>query len=168
MPTDGTFRALFKVNQNVYVNENLNGLQLLTNGKLMPIKNAAQLAGVHENILGFPEQYQTVVGERGVTLSGGQKQRISIARAILSDPEIVLLDDCLSAVDVETDEFILANLKKEMQSRTSIIVSHRVSSIKHADIIMHLRNGEITEMGNHEELLKLNGNYAKLFDMQKN
>lgn len=132
------------------------------------IKNAAQLAGVHENILGFPEQYQTVVGERGVTLSGGQKQRISIARAILSDPEIVLLDDCLSAVDVETEEFILANLKKEMQSRTSIIVSHRVSSIKHADIIMHLRNGEITEMGNHEELLKLNGNYAKLFDMQKN
>lgn len=132
------------------------------------IKNAAQLAGVHENILGFPEQYQTVVGERGVTLSGGQKQRISIARAILSDPEIVLLDDCLSAVDVETEEYILANLKKEMQSRTSIIVSHRVSSIKHADIIMHLRNGEITEMGNHEELLKLNGNYAKLFDMQKN
>ncbi len=132
------------------------------------IKNAAQLAGVHENILGFHEQYQTVVGERGVTLSGGQKQRISIARAILSDPEIVLLDDCLSAVDVETEEYILANLKKEMQSRTSIIVSHRVSSIKHADIIMHLRNGEITEMGNHEELLKLNGNYAKLFDMQKN
>lgn len=132
------------------------------------ITHAAKLAGVHENILGFPEQYQTVVGERGVTLSGGQKQRISIARAILSDPEIVLLDDCLSAVDVETEEFILANLKNEMQNKTSIIVSHRVSTIKHADVIMHLRNGEITELGSHEELLNLNGNYAKLFEMQKN
>lgn len=132
------------------------------------IKNAAKLSGVHENILSFPDQYQTVVGERGVTLSGGQKQRISIARAILSDPEILLLDDCLSAVDVETEEFILSNLKHEMQNKTCVIVSHRISTIKHADLIMHLRNGEITELGSHKELLSLNGNYAKLFEMQKN
>lgn len=131
------------------------------------IEKAALHAGIYENIMGFPEKFGTMVGERGVTLSGGQKQRISIARAIIGQPEMLFFDDCLSAVDSETEELILSNLQKEMKGRTSVIVSHRVSSIRHADLIIYLANGEIAEMGSHEQLLQRKGAYFKLNELQK-
>lgn len=132
------------------------------------VEKAAKQAGVYDNILGFPDKFETLVGERGVTLSGGQKQRISIARAIINKPQLLIFDDCLSAVDSETEEFILGNLKQEMKGKTSVIVSHRISSIKNADLILYLKDGEIAEMGTHEELLSLNKNYAHLNRLQKN
>lgn len=130
------------------------------------VENAAKQAGVYDNILGFPDKFETLVGERGVTLSGGQKQRISIARAIIHKPQLLIFDDCLSAVDSETEEFILGNLKQEMKGKTSVIVSHRISSIKNADIILYLKNGKIAEMGTHEELIRLGKNYFHLQQLQ--
>jgi ATP-binding cassette subfamily B protein len=130
------------------------------------VTSAAKQAGVYENIMSFADKFETLVGERGVTLSGGQKQRISIARAIINKPQILIFDDCLSAVDTETEELILGNLKKEMKGRTSVIVSHRVSSIKDADQILYLKDGEIVERGTHDELMKLGKHYFKLNQMQ--
>ena len=130
------------------------------------IEKAAKQAGVYDNIMGFTEKFKTVVGERGITLSGGQKQRISIARAIINKPQVLILDDCLSAVDSETEEFILSNLKNEMQNRTSIIISHRISSIKNSDVIIYLKDGEIAEQGTHEELISLRKNYFELDGLQ--
>ena len=132
------------------------------------IEDAAKQAQVHNNILTFPEKYETVVGERGVTLSGGQKQRISIARALINKPQLLFFDDCLSAVDTETEEQILNNLKQEMENKTAIIVSHRISSLKNADLILYLKAGEIIEMGTHEELIALKGSYFQLHQMQSN
>jgi ATP-binding cassette subfamily B protein len=132
------------------------------------IELAAKQAQVHENIMSFPENYETLVGERGVTLSGGQKQRISIARALINKPQLLIFDDCLSAVDTETEEQILNNLKQEMQNKTAIIVSHRISSLKNADLILYLKDGEIEEMGTHEELLALKKSYFQLHQMQSN
>ena len=132
------------------------------------IEFAAKQAQVHNNILTFPEKYETVVGERGVTLSGGQKQRISIARALINKPQLLFFDDCLSAVDTETEEQILNNLKQEMENKTAIIVSHRISSLKNADLILYLKEGEIIEMGTHEELIALKGSYFQLHQMQSN
>ncbi len=136
--------------------------------KIDPIKieNAAKNAGVYDNIMAFQDQFNTTVGERGVTLSGGQKQRISIARAMLADPQVILFDDCLSAVDSETEELILSNLEKEMKGKSAIIISHRISSIKNADLIIYLKDGEIVEQGNHTELLAKNGYYAELNKIQ--
>ncbi len=131
------------------------------------IEKVAKQAGVYENILGFPDKFETLVGERGVTLSGGQKQRISIARAIINKPQLLIFDDCLSAVDSETEELILGNLKQELKGKTSVIVSHRISSIKNADLILYLKDGEIAEMGTHEELVSLNKHYAHLNKLQK-
>ncbi len=127
---------------------------------------AAKDAQVHQNIEDFPKQYDTRLGERGINLSGGQKQRISIARAIIKNPQILMFDDCLSAVDTETEEAILNNLKRIMQGKTSIIISHRVSSIKHADRILVMDNGEIIERGTHEELVEADGTYAELYRKQ--
>ena len=124
------------------------------------------MARVHANILDFPEQYKTKVGERGVTLSGGQKQRVSIARAIIGKPTILIFDDCLSAVDTETEEHILQNLKKLTSKTTTVIISHRVSSVKHANHIIVLNEGEITEIGNHNILIKKGGYYAELYQKQ--
>ncbi|MBK9283388.1 MAG: ABC transporter ATP-binding protein [Sphingobacteriaceae bacterium] len=132
------------------------------------IIDSAKKAGVHENIMQFPEQYETKVGERGVTLSGGQKQRISIARALIGNPKLLLFDDCLSAVDTETEELILSNIKKELQSRTGIIISHRLSSIKQADFILFLKDGKIAESGTHEELMKMRKDYFELNQLQNN
>jgi len=115
----------------------------------------------------FPQQYQTIVGERGVTLSGGQKQRIAIARALIKEPKILILDDSLSAVDTNTEETILSNLRKYMKNRTTIIVSHRISTIKNADEIIVLDNGEIVERGTHEELIKLKGLYNSIYEKQQ-
>lgn len=130
------------------------------------ITQAAKDAGVYENIQDFPEKFETVVGERGVTLSGGQKQRISIARAIIHKPQLLLFDDCLSAVDSETEELILGNLKRETADRTTIIVSHRISSIKEADLILFLKDGLIAEQGTHENLLQRKGLYYELNQLQ--
>jgi len=124
---------------------------------------AAKHAQVHKNIMGFSKGYDTVLGERGITLSGGQKQRISIARAIIKAPKILLFDDCLSAVDTETEEKILKNLKKISEGKTSIIVSHRVSSAKNADKIIVFDDGEIVQKGTHETLIKVDGYYKHLY-----
>ncbi len=132
------------------------------------VEDAAKQAQVHENIMTFPANYETIVGERGVTLSGGQKQRISIARALINKPQLLIFDDCLSAVDTETEELILNNLNKEMKNKTAIIVSHRISSLKNADLILYMKDGEIVEMGTHEELLALKKSYFQLYQMQSN
>jgi ATP-binding cassette subfamily B multidrug efflux pump len=130
------------------------------------IQQAASDADLLENIERFPNGFETRVGERGITLSGGQKQRVSIARAIVRDPKILILDDALSAVDTKTENTILNNLKRIMQGRTSIIISHRVSSAKLADHILVLDNGYIVEKGSHEELLEQSGIYKTLYDKQ--
>ncbi|WMI69975.1 ABC transporter ATP-binding protein [Mangrovimonas sp. YM274] len=125
--------------------------------------NAAKNSDVHKNITGFSKGYDTILGERGITLSGGQKQRISIARAIIKSPKILLFDDCLSAVDTETEEKILKNLNKVSKDKTTVIVSHRISSAKNADHIIVLDNGEIIQRGNHETLLNSKGYYKDLY-----
>jgi ATP-binding cassette subfamily B protein len=139
---------------------------LKTNNDIERIKQAAKKANVHENILKFPNQYDTKVGERGVTLSGGQKQRISIARALIKNPQILIFDDCLSAVDTKTEDSILSSIKAESENKTSIIISHRISTIKHADHIMVLDKGNIAEQGTHEQLIKLNGIYQEMNQQQ--
>lgn len=131
------------------------------------VKQAAKKANVHENIIDFPKQYETVVGERGTTLSGGQKQRVSIARAMILDAPIMILDDSLSAVDTKTEEQILGNLKKVREGKTNIIIAHRISTVKHADKIIVLENGQIAEAGNHETLLAKAGIYAEMNNQQK-
>ncbi|GAA3567672.1 ABC transporter ATP-binding protein [Snuella lapsa] len=127
------------------------------------VVNAAKKAHVHKNIIKFNNGYDTVLGERGITLSGGQKQRVSIARAIIKSPKILLFDDCLSAVDTETEEKILTNLNKISQNKTTIIVSHRVSSAKNADKIIVLDNGEIVQSGTHNTLINTEGYYKHLY-----
>ena len=130
------------------------------------VELAAKQAGVYDNIVSFPEQFETIVGERGVTLSGGQKQRISIARAIINKPKLLIFDDCLSAVDSETETLILSNLKNEMKDKSSIIVSHRISSLKHADVIIYMNGGRIIEAGTHDQLMELKKNYFQLNQLQ--
>jgi len=130
------------------------------------IYNAAENANLISQINNFPKQFETKIGERGVTLSGGQKQRISIARAIINNPKILIFDDCLSSVDSKTEKIILKNLQKIMKNKTSIIISHRISSILFAKKIIVLDNGEIVERGNHESLLKQKGKYYKIFQKQ--
>ncbi|MGB6269914.1 MAG: ABC transporter ATP-binding protein [Olleya sp.] len=127
------------------------------------VVEAAKLAQVHKNIVKFNDQYNTVLGERGITLSGGQKQRVSIARAIIKKPQIMLFDDCLSAVDTETEEKILNNLKTITQGKTTIIVSHRISSAKNADQIIVLDDGRIIQSGTHEDLINIDGYYKALY-----
>ena len=127
---------------------------------------AAKNARVHRNIIGFKKGYDTILGERGITLSGGQKQRVSIARAIIKKPDILLFDDCLSAVDTETEEKILKNLVKLTKDKTTIIVSHRVSSAKNADTIIVLEHGKVIQKGNHESLVNTDGYYKELYAKQ--
>ncbi len=128
--------------------------------------NAAKLADIHESIMQFPQQYETKIGERGITLSGGQKQRISIARAIIKSPQLYIFDDCLSAVDNETEERILNNLIQITKGKTNIIISHRVSSLKHADHIIVLDHGKIVEEGSHYMLMEMKGEYFELYKKQ--
>jgi ATP-binding cassette subfamily B protein len=127
---------------------------------------AAKNADVHKNIIDFPNGYKTILGERGVTLSGGQKQRVSIARAIIKNPKILIFDDCLSAVDTETEEKILSNLERISKNITTFIISHRVSSAKNADKIIVLDDGKITQQGTHNQLITQEGYYKDLYDQQ--
>ncbi|MFY3790213.1 ABC transporter transmembrane domain-containing protein [Ureibacillus sp. MALMAid1270] len=131
------------------------------------VEYAARLAHIHDDILRFPDGYKTIVGERGVSLSGGQKQRISIARALMSNPELLILDDSLSAVDAKTEEAILEALKEERQDKTTIITSHRLSAIQHAHIIIVMHDGTIVEKGTHQELMELKGRYYEMYNLQQ-
>lgn len=130
------------------------------------ISQAAIDADIHDTIQGFADGYQTILGERGINLSGGQKQRISIARALVKKPTIFVFDDCLSAVDTETEDHILSSLRKAMATCTGIIIAHRISSVKEADHIIVLDHGKIRESGNHQELLSQNGLYAAMYRQQ--
>ncbi len=131
------------------------------------IFEAAEQAGIHGSILEFPKKYDTILGERGINLSGGQKQRIAIARALVKKPSFIIFDDCLSAVDNETEESILKAIKKDLENSTNFIISHRISSIKYADRIIVLDGNTIVEIGNHEKLLSLNGVYNSIYAKQK-
>ena len=136
------------------------------NGSANDLNSAAEISQIAKDVLEFPKQFDTTIGERGITLSGGQKQRTSIARAIMRQPKILILDDALSAVDTYTEERILHRLREFMKGRTSIIISHRISTVKDADLIVVLQNGEIAERGTHDELVDLNGIYSELHQKQ--
>ncbi|HOU72199.1 MAG TPA: ABC transporter ATP-binding protein [Candidatus Syntrophosphaera sp.] len=131
------------------------------------VLEAARLAQIHDEVMEFENKFDTVIGERGVTLSGGQKQRVAIARALLTNPEILILDDALSAVDTKTERFILEKLIETRKGKTTIIIAHRISSIQHADRIIVLGDGKITESGTHDELVALGGLYHDLYEKQR-
>ena len=130
------------------------------------IKWAAQQAVIDDNISQFPDGYETVVGERGITLSGGQKQRVSIARAIIKRPAMLIFDDCLSAVDTVTEERILNNLRSLMKGKTTFLISHRISTVKSANHIIVLEKGRISEEGTHESLIQRKGIYYEMYQSQ--
>ncbi len=130
------------------------------------VEQAAKDAAVYNNIMELEKGFTTLIGERGVTLSGGQKQRVSIARAIIKQPQILIFDDCLSAVDTRTEEEILSNLGSIMQGKTSIIIAHRISTIKNADKILVMDRGEIVEHGTHDELMERRRVYFELYEKQ--
>ncbi|UXV42049.1 ABC transporter ATP-binding protein [Staphylococcus simulans] len=131
------------------------------------IQQAAETSYVHRDILNFPQGYDTVVGERGVSLSGGQKQRVSIARAVISDPPVLMFDDSLSAVDADTEEHILNNMRDQRQGKTNIITAHRMSAVSHADLIIVMDEGTVAEQGTHEQLMRNQGWYAKTYQSQQ-
>ena len=130
------------------------------------VEQAADTSNILPEIQDFPKGFDTLVGERGLTLSGGQKQRTAISRAVIRDPRILILDDALSSVDTQTEEKILSRLTGVMRGRTTLLISHRVSTIRHAEEIVVLHDGQIVERGTHEELLALNGYYTELYNKQ--
>ncbi|MBP5193222.1 MAG: ATP-binding cassette domain-containing protein, partial [Clostridia bacterium] len=131
------------------------------------IEAAARLADVHDNIDEFPDKYETVLGERGVTVSGGQKQRISIARALMKNAPILMLDDSVSAVDTETEKTILKNLRETRRGKTTVIIAHRISTVENLDRIIFLKEGRIEAYGTHSELIATCPEYARLVELQK-
>ncbi|HRC32421.1 MAG TPA: ABC transporter ATP-binding protein, partial [Bacteroidia bacterium] len=146
------------------------GIKDTTNEKSLHEKMLASAhdAAIYDNIINFNDGFETMLGERGINLSGGQKQRVSIARAIVKEPRILIFDDCLSAVDTETEETILQNLQRIMKDKTTVIISHRVSSVKTADTIYVLDDGKIMEHGSHHQLIEANGIYKTMYDTQTN
>jgi len=136
------------------------------NAEQAEVEWAAEIAGLSDDIKGFPDRFEALVGERGITLSGGQKQRTAIARAVLREPKILILDDSLSSVDTYTEEKILGQLRGVMRDRTSVIISHRISTVREADMICVLDEGRVIELGTHDELLELGGEYAELYERQ--
>ncbi len=130
------------------------------------LEEAAKAAAIHNSILTFPDKYNTLVGEKGVTLSGGQKQRVAIARTIIKNPRILILDDATSSVDVETEADIRDALENLMENRTTFIIAHRIQSVMKADLIVVLDKGRIIQIGDHEELLAQEGVYQKIYDIQ--
>ena len=130
------------------------------------VRRAAEAANIAAEIEGFPDGYETLVGERGLTLSGGQKQRTAIARAVIRNPRILVLDDALASVDTQTEDHILNHLREIMEGRTTIFISHRVSTVRNADRIAVLHNGRIVEYGTHDELIERNGYYTELYNKQ--
>lgn len=137
------------------------------NSTKQQIQQAAETSYVHHDILNFPQGYDTIVGERGVSLSGGQKQRVSIARAVISDPPVLMFDDSLSAVDADTEEHILNNMRNQRQGKTNIITAHRMSAVSHADLIIVMDEGTVAEQGTHEQLMRNQGWYAKTYQSQQ-
>lgn len=137
------------------------------NSTKQQIQQAAETSYVHHDILKFPQGYDTIVGERGVSLSGGQKQRVSIARAVISDPPVLMFDDSLSAVDADTEEHILNNMRDQRQGKTNIITAHRMSAVSHADLIIVMDEGTVAEQGTHEQLMRNQGWYAKTYQSQQ-
>ncbi|PTJ45781.1 ABC transporter ATP-binding protein [Staphylococcus simulans] len=137
------------------------------NSTKQQIQQAAETSYVHHDILNFPQGYDTIVGERGVSLSGGQKQRVSIARAVISDPPVLMFDDSLSAVDADTEEHILNNMRDQRQGKTKIITAHRMSAVSHADLIIVMDEGTVAEQGTHEQLMRNQGWYAKTYQSQQ-
>ena len=144
------------------------GVKNLKELNLQSIENASTKANLTDNIKAMPKQFDTIIGERGVTLSGGQKQRTAIARAFIKNPPILMFDDSLSALDTKTESTILENIYNEKNNKTIVIISQRVSSAKNADTILFFENGKLIEQGNHEELIELNSKYANLFNNQLN
>ncbi|MNN27515.1 Lipid A export ATP-binding/permease protein MsbA [compost metagenome] len=130
------------------------------------VEQAAKDAAVYDNIIAFEDGFETAVGERGITLSGGQKQRVSIARALIKEPKVLIFDDCLSAVDTKTEETILRSLSRIMKGKTCIFIAHRISTIKNADHILVMDQGEIVEQGTHAELMEKRGEYFELHEKQ--
>jgi ATP-binding cassette subfamily B multidrug efflux pump len=137
------------------------------NADLETIKRYAKISAVDKDIEGLPHQYNTLVGERGVTLSGGQKQRISIARALIKDPELVIFDDCLSAVDANTEKTILDNFSKSLKDKTVFFITHRIFSLFDFDLILVLEDGKLVEQGKHTDLIKKQGIYSELYQIQQ-
>jgi ATP-binding cassette subfamily B multidrug efflux pump len=131
------------------------------------VEKFSKIAQLHDDVLTFTDKYDTLLGERGITLSGGQKQRLAIARALIKNPSILILDDALSAVDTQTEDKLIKELNYVMEGRTTIIISHRISTVMRCDNIIVLDAGKVIESGNHEELLQLNGKYAEMFTLQQ-